>query len=140
MAIHGHTIHGYYITCIHGHCKDLSMMSKYLCKNVHFAGQGVAVLDTSFLFVSVAVETCGTFGLKAGGFFRELGRRVRRATDKANAYQYLVQSIAIAVQWGNAASVLGSPWQPAMAEAPPPCVPSTNRIQYGSPMYRCERR
>ena len=36
-------------------------------------------LGTGYQFVPVAVETCGTFGPQAGEFFRELGRRVRRA-------------------------------------------------------------
>ena len=65
-------------------------------------------LDTCYQFVPVAVETCGTFGPQAGEFFRELGRRVRRATLEPNAYKYLVQRISVAVQRGNAASVLGS--------------------------------
>ena len=63
---------------------------------------------TSYQFVPVAVETCGTFGPQAGDFFRELGRRVRRATLEPNAYEYFVQRISVAVQRGNAASVLGS--------------------------------
>ena len=65
-------------------------------------------LDACYRFVPVAVETCGTFGPQAGEFFRELGRRVRRATFEPNAYQYLVQRISVAVQRGNATSVLGS--------------------------------
>ena len=64
-------------------------------------------LDASFLFVPVAVETCGAFGPEAGEFFRELGRWVKRVTDEANTYQYIVQRIAMAVQRGNAASVWG---------------------------------
>ena len=44
--------------------------------------------EASFLFVPVAVETCGAFGPEAGEFFRDLGRWVKRATDEANAYQY----------------------------------------------------
>ena len=51
---------------------------------------------------------CGAFGSEAGEFFRDLGQRVKRTTDEADAYQYLVQTIAMAVQPGNAASVLGS--------------------------------
>ena len=35
-------------------------------------------------------------------------RRVTRATLEPNAYQYLVHRISVAVQQGNAASVLGS--------------------------------
>ena len=65
-------------------------------------------LDACYQFVPVAVETCGTFGPQAGEFFREPGRRMRRATLEPNAYQYLVQRISVAVQRGNAASVLGS--------------------------------
>ena len=65
-------------------------------------------LDTCYQFVPVAVETCGTFGPQAGEFFRELGRRVRRATLEPNANEYLVQRISEAVLRGNAASVLGS--------------------------------
>ena len=65
-------------------------------------------LDACYQFVPVAVEACGTFGPQAGEFFRELGRRVRRATLEPNAYQYLVQRISLAVQQGNATSVLGS--------------------------------
>ena len=60
-------------------------------------------LDASFLFVPVAVETCRAFGPEAGEFFRELGRRVKRATDEANT------SITHAKNChGCAASVLGS--------------------------------
>ena len=65
-------------------------------------------LDACYQFVPLAVETCGTFRPQAGEFFRELGRRVRRATLEPNAYQYLVQRISVVVQRGNAASVLGS--------------------------------
>ena len=65
-------------------------------------------LDSSYLFVPVAVETCGAFGPNAQDFLRDLGRRVKTATLEDNAYQYLVQRISVAVQRGNAASVLGS--------------------------------
>ena len=65
-------------------------------------------LDSSYLFVPMAVETCGAFGPNAQDFLRDLGRRVKTATLEDNAYQYLVQRISVAVQRGNAASVLGS--------------------------------
>ena len=65
-------------------------------------------LDTCYQFVPVAVETCVTFGPQTGEFFRELGQLVRRATLEPNAYEYLVQKFSVAVQRGNAASVLGS--------------------------------
>ena len=65
-------------------------------------------LDSSYIFVPVAVETCDAFRPKAQEFLRDLCRRVRRATLEDNAYQYLVQKISFAVQCGNATSVLGS--------------------------------
>ena len=65
-------------------------------------------LDSSYLFVPVAVETCDSFGPKAQEFFQEVGRRVKRATQEKNAYHYIVQQIAVAIQRGNAASVLGT--------------------------------
>ena len=40
--------------------------------------------------------------------FQELGRRVKRATQEEKAHEYLMQRIAVAVQRGNAASVLGT--------------------------------
>ena len=65
-------------------------------------------LDSTYLFVPVAIETCGPFGPKAREFFQELGRRVKRATQEEKAHEYLMQRIAVAVQRGNAASVLGT--------------------------------
>ena len=67
-----------------------------------------AHLDSSYLFTPVGIETSGAFGLEALRFFRELGCQVKRATSEDNAHQYLVQKISVAVQRGNAASVLGS--------------------------------
>ena len=65
-------------------------------------------LDSSYFFVPVAVETCGSFGPKAREFFQEVGRQVKRATQEENAYHYMIQRIAVAVQRGNVTSVLGT--------------------------------
>ena len=65
-------------------------------------------LDSSYQFIPVAVETCDSFSPKTHELVSELGHRVRRATLEENSHQYLVQRITIAVQRGNAASVLGS--------------------------------
>ena len=55
-------------------------------------------LDSTYLFVPVAIETCGPFGPKAWEFFQELGRRMKRATQEEKAHEYLMQRIAVAVQ------------------------------------------
>ena len=65
-------------------------------------------LDSSYFFVPVAIETCGPFGPKGWEFFQEVGRRVKRATQEENAYEYLTQRIDVAVQRENAAPVLGT--------------------------------
>ena len=73
-------------------------------------GEYLQVLPSGCL-LSVSASGGGNvryFRASSGGVFRELGRRVRRATLEPNAYQYLVQRISVAVQRGNAASVLGS--------------------------------
>ena len=65
-------------------------------------------LDSSHFFVPVAVETLGVMGPEAGHFFRDLGRRIAAATSDPLSHQYLLQRVAVAVQRGNAAAVLGT--------------------------------
>ena len=65
-------------------------------------------LDSSHFFVLVAVETLGVMGPDAGHLFRDLGRRIATATSGSLSHQYLMQHVAVAVQRGNAASVLGT--------------------------------
>ena len=65
-------------------------------------------LDSSYLFVPVAVETMGGFGQQSLSFIKELGRRLMYVTEEPNSLQYLWQRLSVAVQRGNTASVLGS--------------------------------
>ena len=47
--------------------------------------------------------------------FKELGHRLTSVTLDDSLHQYLLQKISVAVQWGNAASVVGSlPWASKM--------------------------
>ena len=65
-------------------------------------------LEASHLFIPVAVETLGVFGPEARSFIRELGRRLSEVTSEPLSHHHLVQQIAVAVQRGNTAAVLGS--------------------------------
>ena len=56
----------------------------------------------------IAIETSGVFGPKAASFFGELGRRIRAETGEPRSLQFLLQGIAVAVQRGKAAAVLGT--------------------------------
>ena len=67
-----------------------------------------AHLKASHHFVPVAVETLGALGPDARCFLKDLGRRIRATTHEPLSHHYLLQQIAVAVQRGNAAAVLGS--------------------------------
>ena len=70
--------------------------------------QKYALLCTSHHFMPIAIETSGVFGLEAASFFGELGRWIRAETGEPQSLQFLLQGIAVAVQRGNAAAVLGT--------------------------------
>ena len=67
-----------------------------------------AHLNSIHHFVPVAVETSGVFGPEAMTFVKELGRRVRAETGEPRSLQFLLQGMAVAIQRGNAAAVLGT--------------------------------
>jgi len=57
--------------------------------------------------VPVAVETLGVHGAGAVELLHELGRRITESTSERRATEYLLQRLSVAIQRGNAASVLG---------------------------------
>ena len=65
-------------------------------------------LDSSHYFEPVAIETTGVIGERSRKFLVELGRRIRRVSGEVNSTAFLLQRLSIAVQRGNAASVLGT--------------------------------
>ena len=74
----------------------------------HRKQQKYAHLDGSLFFVPVAVETLGVFGAEARALFRDIARRITTVTQDPLSHQYLVQRVAVVVQRGNAAAVLGT--------------------------------
>ena len=65
-------------------------------------------MDPSHFFHPVAVETLGTFGPETFTLLKELGHRVRRATGEMRSFPFLIQRMAVAIQRGNCACVMGS--------------------------------
>ena len=65
-------------------------------------------LDVSHIFAPVAIETSGTFRPWTTEFLRELGHHLRLATGESKDATYLLQHLSVAIQRGNAASVMGS--------------------------------
>ena len=68
------------------------------------------------LVVPVAIEMSGVIGPLSMAFLRELGQRLRHLTGEGSSTAYLLQKLSIAVQRGNAASVLGTSGHSASVE------------------------
>ena len=59
------------------------------------------------LFCPIAIETSGVFGPVASTILRDLARQIKDVSNEPNSRAYLYQKISVAVQRGNAASVMG---------------------------------
>ena len=56
----------------------------------------------------VAMETMGSWGPSGLAFVKEIGQRIADATGEKRSTSFLFQSIGLAAQRGNIASVRGS--------------------------------
>ena len=65
-------------------------------------------LNVSYMFEPFGVETLGPWGPGAFRVFKDLSGRLVEATCDQRAGSYLAQRISIAIQRGNAASILGT--------------------------------
>ena len=63
-------------------------------------------LQQDYIFAPVGAETLGAWGPEAFQLVKELGRRISQATGEPRSCQYLFQRLSIAIQRGNASSVL----------------------------------
>src|SRR5580693_1369763 len=67
-----------------------------------------ANLTVAHIFVPVAIETLGSWGDQGLSFINELGKRITQHAGDSRATAFLKQRLSLAVQRGNAASVLGT--------------------------------
>ena len=65
-------------------------------------------LIQNHVFVPFAVETLGAWGASAWSLSSEIGARLSRKTGDPRATAFLRQNIDVAIQRGNAASILGT--------------------------------
>jgi len=70
-------------------------------------------LDSTYTFTPIAIESSGACGPLTMGFLRDLGNRLKLTTGEENSIKYLLQRLSVAVQRGNAASVLGTTNHPS---------------------------
>ena len=64
--------------------------------------------DSCYFFTPVAIETSGVFGPKTTKLLKDLGHQLGQVSGEANSFAHLTQRLSVAVQRGNAASVLGT--------------------------------
>ena len=67
-----------------------------------------ADLATSYTVMPVAMETMGPYAPLAMKFVKDIGSRIEGVTGEKRSRCYLFQTISVAVQRGNAASVAGT--------------------------------
>src|SRR5260221_2724079 len=65
-------------------------------------------LEASHHFVPIAIETSGVIGAEARTLLADLGRRLAEATKEQRSHSFLLQRLLLAVQRGNAASIMGT--------------------------------
>ena len=65
-------------------------------------------LGPFYFFVPIAIETLGPWGPEADSFVTELGRKLSAKTGDHRSGAFLRQKISVAIQRGNAMSILGS--------------------------------
>ena len=65
-------------------------------------------LTNRYVFIPIGFETFGSFGPAAKSFLAELGRRIALSSDEPRSLDFLRQRVSIAIQRGNAISVLGT--------------------------------
>ena len=61
-----------------------------------------------FQFEPIVIETSGVFGPSSANIIREIGHRVRGATGEPRGISWLKQRLSIAVQRGNAVTIMSS--------------------------------
>ena len=64
--------------------------------------------NSGYLVMPVACETMGSWAPLAKKFIQDIGGRIKETTGDTRATNFLFQSIGIAIQRGNAASVAGT--------------------------------
>jgi hypothetical protein len=67
-----------------------------------------ADIPNAYIFCPFAVETMGTFGEEALSLVKDLGKRLQEITGEKRSTAFLTQRISVAIQRGNAASILAT--------------------------------
>ena len=92
-------------------CTD-TFAASHLAQAAREAGAVAALAEerkkAKLLVVAVVVETADAMGSDALDFFADIGSRVKAATNEAQSRAFILQQVSVALQRGNAASILGT--------------------------------
>ena len=100
-------------------CRD-SLAASYVASNAKEAGNAAVkaekgktdkysqIASSGYIVMPVANETLGSWGPQGMKFIKEIGRKITEITGEKRATYHLFQSIGIATQRGNAASIFGT--------------------------------
>lgn len=61
-----------------------------------------------FVFVPIASETSGILGTVGLQLLKKIGSKIKMVTQEKRSTSFLIQRIAVAIQRGNVASILGT--------------------------------
>jgi hypothetical protein len=70
-------------------------------------------ISDSYVFQPVAVETLGAWGSSGLQFIQAVGTKLAKFTGEKKSTSYLIQAISVAIQRGNATSIMGAIPAPA---------------------------
>ena len=73
-----------------------------------FKERKYADLQGSIMFVPLGFETIGAWGQKCIAFINKLGQLIKAKTGERRSTAFLFQRLSLAIQRGNAASILGA--------------------------------
>ena len=62
----------------------------------------------NYHFIPVAIETFGAWGQEGLKFIKEIGKKITQRAQEKNSTTHIIQAISMAVQRGNAASIMGT--------------------------------
>ena len=65
-------------------------------------------LSDNYYFVPVGAETYGAFGAEGLKLLKKIGSKICKAAGEKRSTSFLLQSISMAIQRGNAAFVIGT--------------------------------
>ena len=67
-----------------------------------------AELEKDYIFIPIGIETFGSWGIEGHKLIKTIGRKLMEVTGEKRSSFFLFQSISMAIQRGNAISVLGT--------------------------------